>query len=390
MRIGIDARFYAEAGGLGRYTRELIGELEKIDDKNEYLIFVTTRGDELYQPSTARFKKIIVNIRWYSWQEQIWWPLILRRHKIDLMHFLHWNVPLFYHGTFFLTIHDLILLHFPDRRASTLPTVFYWIKYLAHRLVLQQAARRARKIFVPSEFVKNDLVKKLGVSPEKIVVTYEGAGLLQKCHCDPPAGGEAIPRLKEDGIASSATPPRNNVLSNPYILYVGAAYPHKNLERLLEAFAILKNDWTEPLSLVLAGRPDYFYERLKHLAYDKYPWLPIIFLGEVTDAELADLYHNASIFVFPSLSEGFGLPPLEAMTHSAPVLSSNASCLPEILGTAALYFDPYKPEELSFRIQQVLTDDNLRQKLIVAGLSQVQKYSWQKCAQLTLAEYEKL
>ena len=102
MRIGIDARFYAEAGGLGRYTRELIGELEKIDDKNEYLIFVTLQGGELYQPQNARFKKIIVNIRWYSWQEQIWWPLILNKQKIDLMHFLHWNVPCLYKA--FLTI----------------------------------------------------------------------------------------------------------------------------------------------------------------------------------------------------------------------------------------------------------------------------------------------
>ncbi len=382
MRIGIDARFYAEAGGLGRYTRELIRELEKIDDKNEYLIFVTPQGGELYQPLNARFKKIIVDIRWYSWQEQILWPLILRKQKIDLMHFLHWNVPLFYHKAFFLTIHDLILLHFPDRRASTLPAVFYWAKYWAHRLILWSAARRARKIFVPSEFVKNDLMERLGVAPEKIVVTYEGAGFL--CHCE-----EAEPTKQSDSPVTTRLLrfARNDILQNPYLLYVGAAYPHKNLERLLEAFAILKNDWTGSLSLILVGRPDYFYERLKRLAYEKYPWLPIIFLGEVSDAELADLYQNASAFVFPSLSEGFGLPPLEAMAHSVPVLSSNNSCLPEILGNAALYFDPYKPEELTFRIKQVLTDENLRQKLIAVGLKQVQKYSWQKCAQLTWSKY---
>ncbi len=205
-------------------------------------------------------------------------------------------------------------------------------------------------------------MEKLGVASGKIIVTYEGVGHL--CHSE-----------------------RSEESLTPYILYVGAAYPHKNLERLLEAFAMLKNDWTGSLSLILVGRPDYFYERLRRLAYEKYPWLPIFFLGEVSDAGLADLYQNASAFVFPSLSEGFGLPPLEAMAHSAPVLSSNASCLPEILGTAALYFDPYKPEELSFRIQQVLTDENLRQKLIAVGLKQVQKYSWQKCAQLTWSKY---
>ncbi|MEK7189560.1 MAG: glycosyltransferase family 1 protein, partial [Patescibacteria group bacterium] len=333
MRIGIDARFYAEAGGLGRYTRELIGELEKIDAQNEYLIFVTPQGGELYQPSNARFKKIIVNIRWYSWQEQIWWPLILRRQKIDLTHFLHWNVPLVYRGTFFLTIHDLILLRFPNRRASTLPAVFYWIKYLAHKLVLQSAARRARKIFVPSEFVKNDLIKRLGVAAEKIIVTYEGTGFT----CHPRGSGDPASQSKcfnlgfpsKDCSALGAM--LGMTISEPFLLYVGAAYPHKNLERLLEAFAILKNNWTGYLTLVLAGRPDYFYERLKHFACEKYPWLPIIFLGEVSDAELADLYQNASVFVFPSLSEGFGLPPLEAMAHGAPVLASNTSCLPEIL-----------------------------------------------------------
>ncbi|HBV58051.1 MAG TPA: hypothetical protein DEB73_02195 [Candidatus Magasanikbacteria bacterium] len=365
MRIGIDARFYAEAGGIGRYTRELINELAKIDDINEYLIFVTSQGGELYQPQNARFIKVVVNIRWYSWQEQIWWPLILYRQKIDLMHFLHWNVPLFYFGTFLITVHDLILLRFPDRHASTLPAVFYWIKYLAHKLVLQSAIRRARKIFTPSEFVKNDLVEKLGTAEKKIIVTYEGVSSF--CH----SRGSGDPASQ----------------SEPYLLYVGTAYPHKNLERLLEAFAILKKSWPKPLSLVLVGRDNYFYQRLKCLARKQYSDLPIIFLNEVSDAELADLYHNVSVFVFPSLSEGFGLPPLEAMAHNAPVLSSDASCLPEILGDAALYFDPYKPEDLAHKAEQILNDENLREKLIKNGLKQIQTYSWQKCAQLTLAEY---
>ncbi|MBI5022678.1 MAG: glycosyltransferase family 4 protein [Candidatus Magasanikbacteria bacterium] len=193
----------------------------------------------------------------------------------------------------------------------------------------------------------------------------------------------ASPAYRQAGRWAS----RNDAFEQSYLLYVGAAYPHKNLERLLEAFAILKNDWTMPLSLILVGRSDYFYERLKLLAYEKYPWLPIIFLCEASDAELTDLYHNASAFVFPSLSEGFGLPPLEAMAHSTPVLASNASCLPEILDQAALYFDPYKPKELAGQMKQILNDENLRQKLIENGLKQVQTYSWQNCAQLTLDEY---
>ena len=389
MRIGIDARFYAEAGGIGRYTRELINELAKIDDINEYLIFVTSQGGELYQPQNARFIKVVVNIRWYSWQEQIWWPLILYQQKIDLMHFLHWNAPLFYHKAFLITVHDLILLRFPDRHASTLPAVFYWIKYIAHKLVLQSAVRRARKIFVPSKFVKNDLIEKLKVAEEKIIVTYEGVGLHQQCHRDSPVGGEAIPFIARDCfvVPPAGGTPRNDMLAEPYLLYVGTAYPHKNLERLLEAFAILKKSWPKPLSLVLVGRDNYFYQRLKYLARKQYSDLPIIFLNEVSDAELADLYHNASAFVFPSLSEGFGLPPLEAMSHGVPVLASNASCLLEILGDAALYFDPYKPEELANQASRILIDENLREKLIKNGLSQVQTYSWQKCAQLTLAEY---
>ncbi|MBI5022677.1 MAG: glycosyltransferase [Candidatus Magasanikbacteria bacterium] len=202
MRIGIDARFYAEAGGLGRYTRELIAHLEKIDDKNEYLIFVTSQGGELYQLQNARFKKIVVDIRWYSWQEQIWWPLILYQQKIDLAHFLHWNVPLFYRKAFLITVHDLILLRFPDRRASTLPAVFYWIKYLAHRLVLWSAVRRARKVFVPSKFVKNDLVEKLNVAEEKIVWTR----LLRLPTGRQVAGLLAMTRLSNHIFSMSARP----------------------------------------------------------------------------------------------------------------------------------------------------------------------------------------
>ncbi len=409
VTIGIDARFFGpKSKGLGRYTQKLVENLEKIDFKNQYVIFLRKENFKEYQPQNQNFKKILTDYRWYSLAEQIFMPIEIYRQEIDLMHFPHFNAPIFYFGKFVVTIHDLILRHFPTRRASTLGFLKYWLKNLAYKIVIWLAIYRAKKIIVPSEYVKKDIVSSFGVNERKIFVTYEGVpDILNSPQPSLESREGAPPLILRGGWGE---------LNKFYLLYVGNAYPHKNLENLIRAFEILVKDFKKDIQLVLVGEKDYFYKRLENETFNNCHSGPVsqygvnssrnpepgfrvehgmtnignrvIFAGFVPDDELDELYKNASLYVFPSLCEGFGLPPLEAMSHGVPVLSSSATCLPEILGNAAIYFDAKNPQDMVKKINKVLEDDNLRQELISHGYEQVKKYSWGRMAEQTLQVYQ--
>ncbi|KKR48954.1 MAG: glycosyl transferase, group 1 [Candidatus Magasanikbacteria bacterium GW2011_GWC2_40_17] len=370
MNIGIDARFYSEAGGLGRYVKELIKELEKQDSGNFYHIFLNQEGFKEYNPINPYFKKILADVKWYTLAEQIKMKKIIAAQPIDLMHFPHWNIPFFYRRPFVITIHDLILLKFPSRRASTLGPLKYWIKNLAYRLILKHAIRSSKKIFAPSNFVKEDILNNFKVPAKKIIITHEGLTVLP-----PPNPDTAAAILQKFS------------LQKPYFLYVGVSYPHKNLEKLILGFKKFQEQ-EKKSQLVLVGKKNYFYEKLEKFSeQNKVP--NVIFTDFVTNDELATLYQNAKAYVFPSLCEGFGLPPLEAMSFNLPIASSNTSCLPEILGNAALYFNPVSSADITEALKRLTTDEKLRQKLISAGQERIKFFSWQNCAQLTLQEYLK-
>lgn len=176
-------------------------------------------------------------------------------------------------------------------------------------------------------------------------------------------------------------------IKEPYMLYIGNAYPHKNIERLISAFKIVLQKQPE-LHLVLVGKIDYFYKRLQRLVKELNIEKNVIFAGYVSDSELSWLYTHGLVYAFPSLSEGFGLPGLEAMTHSLPVISSNKEPLPEIYGSAALYFNPEDINEMARAILQVVQSKELREELKKAGRFQVKKYSWDRCAKQTLEVYK--
>lgn len=178
-------------------------------------------------------------------------------------------------------------------------------------------------------------------------------------------------------------------IKKPYILYVGNAYPHKNLKRLIYAFKLVLEEKSD-LSLVLVGKIDVFYKQLIDLCDKLGIKNNVVFTGYVSDKELSYIYSNGLIYVFPSLEEGFGLPGLEAMHKNLPVISSNKGPLPEIYGKAAIYFDPSNIKEISLSILNLINNSDLRQKLIKLGQKQVKKYSWQKCAQQTLSVYEQV
>jgi glycosyltransferase involved in cell wall biosynthesis len=372
-RIGIDARFYGPIGkGLGRYTQKLIENLEKIDKTNEYFVFLKKENFNDYIPKNKNFRKVLADFRWYTFDEQINFPRLLNKYKLDLMHFPHFNVPIFYFGKFIVTIHDLILIHFPTVRSSTLSPFFYWLKFLAYRLVINSAIRRSRRIIAVSKFTKKDILNNYRSIPqEKIIVTYEACE--DFCMLSPNKDKEIIARY---GIIE------------PYIMYVGNAYPHKNLERLVLAFEKIK-ERRKDLTLVFVGNLDYFYRRLKDMAEDKRV-KGVMFIGYVPDHELDTIFHNAEAFVWPSLYEGFGLPPLEAMSKGTPVISSDHMCMREVLEDSAYYFDAKNLDSIASSIGEVLENKNLQEELIRKGYKQVEKYSWRRMARETLEIYEKL
>ena len=398
-RIGLDARMYGpQQGGLGRYIQQLIVHLEQLETTDEFVIFLRKENWDEYTPANPRFKKILAEIPWYGWKEQLQFPGIIKKEKIDLMHFPHWNVPIFYNDPFVVTIHDLLLLHFPTKSASTLGPLSYWFKNQAYKLVLRHAVIKAKHIVAVSEYTKEDLHKTLGIPLGKITTTYQAPSKNFQFPIPPAASG--IP-LRRDNF--QANPNAQNIKNNlspfpfplsprsitkPYALYVGVAYPHKNLEGLLRAWKIFQEKYGHDYQLVLAGKKNYFYNRLKSSVFDLQS-SNVIFTDFIPDSELPDLYQNASLYVMPSLYEGFALPSLEAMLYNLPVASSNATCLPEVLGSAALYFDPKNDNEMAEVIHEGLTNNPLRQALATEGKKVVARYSAKKLAETTYQIYRK-
>lgn len=377
MKIGIDARLYGpKQGGLGRYLQQLIAGLEKNDQNNDYVIFLRQENFTEYIPTNPRFKKVLADIPWYGWQEQFLLPKILKKEKCDFIHFPHWNIPVFYRGQFIVTVHDLILLHHPSKAASTLGPLTYFFKNLAYKFILIHAVKKAKQIITPSEFTKQDIFQTLHIPTDKITVTYLApTDLSIKYQVSSIKYGNDTVQIKHN-------------IKKPYLLYVGVAYPHKNLERLVKAWKLFEKE-NQDFQLVLVGKKNYFYDRLINSEIFK-NCQNVIFTDFVSDKELAELYRNATAYVFPSLYEGFGIPPLEAMQYQIPVISSNSTCLPEILGNAVLYFKPQNEQDIYSKINLVLTDLTTRQKLINNIPNILAMYSQKNTAETTLFVYKKM
>lgn len=363
--IGIDARLYGEyvSRGIGRYIREIVDGILAVDRENEYVIFLSGDNYHKFEPYYPNVKKILVTSRWYSLKEQFEVAHLVRKHKIDLMHFPHFNVPFFCTTPFIVTIHDLILTKFPTKRASTLSPFLYYFKNIFYKIIIKRAVKRAKKIIAVSKFTKNDIVEQFNASSEKIKTIYEGVSVTIE-------GGKKGDN--DDKLSYN--------FSKPYLLYVGSAYPHKNLELLVKVFSKIKEKRRD-LSLVIVGREDYFLKRLKEFVGEE--GVEVFFPGFVPDEDLSILYREATAFVYPSLYEGFGLPPLEAMLHSCPVVSSDASCLPEVLEDSACFYSSRDPKDLEEKVIKILDDHILRDDLTRKGREQVKKYSWETAVKKT-------
>ncbi len=371
MRIGIDARLYNQAG-IGRYISELIKGLEKIDNKNDYIIFLYKDAFEAWQPSNPHFQKILAPYLWYTPAEQIYFPLQLYKYKLDLMHFPHFNVPFFYKRKFIVTIHDLLLFKFKTTHASTKHPLIFWLKYIGYKFIIKNAIIQSHKIIAVSEYTKNAILQYFKIPQQKITTIYEGVYQLSPSR---------PPNPKNHDILSKYN------LKKPYFLYVGSAYPHKNLDMLVGVFKDLIA--TNPnLQLILVGNIDFFYKKLYNKIKELNLVKNIILTNKVSDIELSALYQNAYAYISASLYEGFGLPQLEALSNDTPVLSSNAAALPEILGNSALFFNPQNKENILAAIQTIQQQPELRTELIQKGRLWIKQYNSETMVQKTYDYYQ--
>jgi len=358
-RIVIDARELRTS--TGRYVERLLYYLQQVDDLHQYRILIKPQDMEHWQPINSQFSQVACEYKEFSFGEQLGFARQLRRLQADLVHFGMTQQPVLYHRKKITTIHDLTTTRF--RNPSKNRFVFAF-KQQVYKFGIKLVSKQSQLVIVPSEFVKDDLVNFTHVSSDKIIVINEAADLIDM-----------------------APEPIISLGGHRFIMYVGRPTPHKNLERLIEAFVQLKARQPD-LVLLLAGRKDANYQRIEDSARAR-TIKNLHFTGQGSGGRLRWLYEHCSAYVFPSLSEGFGLPGLEAMAHGAPVVSSNATCLPEIYGEAAHYFDPLDITAMAEAINEVLTDQKLRVGLVKRGHEQVQKYSWQRTAEQTLAVYSR-
>ena len=370
MRIGIDARFYGPktgGGGLGRYVAELVTHLEQIDDRNEYVLFLRKENFHECRVTKPNFSKRLVDVPWYSLAEQRVMPREIAMAKVDFMHFPHWNVPIFSSTPFIVTIHDLILLEDPSSAHATTRNAFvHGVKYAAFRVVLENAIHRSRHIIAVSEYTKNSILKHFRIKPQKVSVVHNGV-------LRPKEGKDVV--LRNLGVVE------------PYILAVGNRYPHKNLEALVEAFAPVFTKH-KSASLVLAGKHDVFTDRLmRQVQWLGLPEHAVRLVSSPSDEELGALYRHASLLAFPSKIEGFGIPPLEAMHVGTPVMASNASCMPEILGNAAVLTEPDDESKMTRIMLQALETPAALKPYVTRGLERVTQFKWETAAKQTLETY---
>lgn len=376
MRIGIDCRLYGlEHAGLGRYVMMLVDEVLKNDKKNEYVLFLNDKHADGFIDK-PRVKVVKVNLPIYGFMEQLFLPFIFSGQKLDILHVPHFNAPFLYPGKMVITIHDLIKHYSKGKETTTRQSWLYSIKRLGYLFLTNVIARKASHILTPSEYVKQDVIKNFHVDPSKVTVTYEAVDRsLTKVVLD---ADEKKKVLRKYG------------LTQPFVVYTGSVYPHKNIDVLINAIAEHNQTREVDLELALICARSVFWERLNQKIQNKGLDKWIKMLGFVEDQDISKIYSLALALVHPSKMEGFGLTGLEAMKLGLPVISSNATCLPEVYGDAALYFDPNDVSGLVFLLETIIKDKELRDELINKGENQAKKYSWRKMAKETLKVYKDL
>jgi glycosyltransferase involved in cell wall biosynthesis len=367
LRIAIDARKLRDYG-IGTYIRNLLRHLSRQDQKTEYVLLC--RGEDCGVAANLgeNFRPVAEQAEAYSVREQLAVPMDLRREGIDLFHAPHYVLPPLTPCRAVVTIHDCIHLRFPQY----LPHRF---GYAYARASLWFATHRSARVLTVSEASKRDILHYFSVPPDKIDVIYNA---IDERFGEEPEPDE-VERVRE-----------RYQLNDPFVLYAGNIKPHKNLERLIEAFHLLRRHDADHVKLLIIGDEISKYATLRRAVHRYKLHKHVRFFGFVPSTTLAILYRLAAVFVFPSLYEGFGLPPLEAMASGTPVITSNVSSLPEVAGDAALLVDPRDAEAIAGAIRMVLTDRTLREDLRRRGLERARAFSWEQSVARTRAIYSEV
>lgn len=367
MKIGLDLRMLGGGSGIDRYVSELSQEILKQDKANQYVLFFKD-ADKSASYKDFGHKIVITGIAHYSLAEQLKLPGILNKENLDLVHFPHFNVPIFYRKPFVVTIHDLTHTKFPGRKKSHL------FHRLAYNLVLSKAISAPKKIIAVSESTKKEILEFFKVPQDKISVIYEGANESYK--------------LMDKQEAFKIVSNRYGV-AKPYILYVGVWRRYKNLPKLAAAFDKLRQKGID-MQLVLAGEVDPHYPEIKnHVSRITYHD-SLIMSGRVPEQDMQALFSAATVFVLPSLAEGFGLTALEAASCGIPIACSDIPTLHEVLGQAAEYFDPENLQNMTEVIENLLRNPKRQEELANLALSRAKHFSWSIAAEETIELYKSI
>lgn len=354
--IAIDARIISSS--TGRYVERLVHYLEKIDATNTYSVLVREKDRDYWKPTNPNFSVKVAEFDNYSFAEQIGFKKFLKKLAPDLVHFCMPQQPIWYRGKKVTTFHDMTLVKTWN---SDKNWFIYHAKQLVGRFVFRKVARDSDHLITISEFSKKELVDFTDVPEDNITITYE-AGEVQ-------TGASRAYKLP----------------FKKYLLFVGQQSDYKNIKRLGDAHQELLKRFPD-LGLVLVGRKNAGV-LMNEAYFSKKKYRNILFTDFVEDDQLNWLYTHATAYVFPSLMEGFGLPGIEAMGHGTPVVSSNATCLPEVYGKAAHYFNPLSVADIARAVGEVVSNEKLQKQLSAAGYQQIKKYSWKKMAEQTHKVY---
>ena len=359
-KIGIDCRLINQTG-VGTYIKNLLYYLQEIEKKEFYFfVYLLKKDFNLINFRKKNFLKKVADFRWHSFNEQIGYYHFLINEELDLMHFTYFSYPILYQKPFVATIHDVTPLKFKTGLASTKNALIYELKHLAFRYILKNQIIKAQKIITPTHSVANELIKIYGERyKRKIIPVYEGVSY------------ELI-KNKEKKV--------NVENLKPFFIYVGNFYPHKNVDKLIKAFKLLKKI---KHNLILIGPDDYFkkklFNKIKQLELED----KIIFYHPQEIGELVYFYKNATALINPSLSEGFGLPLVEAAYFNCPIIASKIPVFKELFGNNYLTFDPYQVDDIADKINHFL-----RKKMKFNYQNIIKKFSFREMAKKTLGIYK--
>jgi glycosyltransferase involved in cell wall biosynthesis len=374
VKVAIDIRRISDFG-IGTYIRNVVRTLGRLDSENEYLLLGTPGRIHDMGALQPNFSHLECPDNDYSPGSYFEFHRALKSHGVNVLHVPHlfW-IPQGIPCPYVLTVHDLLDYLYRSNSASPL-------KRFLHFYFTKRAMNRAAKIFAVSKFSKADTVRLFGVPEEKVEVVYN-----------------AIDDRFRQGHTTEADRlmiAERYQVNYPFVLYAGRISPHKNVVRIIEAFSLLKSELAKDdaypdLKLIIIGDEVSRHPDLRRAVIKGRVQQDVRFLGFVPIDVLRIFYDAAKVFIFPSLYEGFGLPPLEAMSHGTPVITSNTSSLPEVVGNAAVLVNPENVFEIQRALQRVLLDPALRSKLKVRGEEQTRKFSWESSVERMLATFREV